>query len=261
MFVVIKRKTVVVAAMLLVAVVVVSSAVGVCLTGLTGVADDSLFTVVLDAGHGGVDGGVKGAESGVYEREINLLVVREVEQLLKDSNVRVVLTRENEKGLYDIVEEGFKKKDFAARKAVIENASADLVVSVHCNKFPDQSRRGAQCFFEPTSPESVRLAEELQSALNPLNERELNKTYSALKGDYYMLKCTTVPSAIVECGFLSNPDDDRLLNTPSYRTELARAISSAILSYRSACSTLIACIPTLSCLEVTQSVYAKNDVH
>lgn len=236
MFVVIKRKTVVVAAMLLVTVVAVSSAVGVCLTGLVSVADDDAFTVVLDAGHGGVDGGVKGAESGVYEREINLLIVREVEGLLREHGIRVALTREDENGLYDVVEEGFKKKDFAARKAIIEDSSADLVVSVHCNKFPDKSRRGAQCFFEPTSTESVRLAEALQSALNPLNERELSKTYSALKGDYYMLKCSATPSAIVECGFLSNVEDDRLLNTPSYRSEIARAIADAILAYQSSAS-------------------------
>ncbi len=233
MFVVIKRKTVIAAAMILITIVAVSSAVGVCLAGIESVADDDAYVVVLDAGHGGVDGGVKGAESGVYEREINLLIVRETEKLLTDNGIKVVLTRENENGLYDIVEEGFKKKDFAARKAVIENADADLVVSIHCNKFPDKSRRGAQCFFEQTSDASVRLAETIQNALNPLNERELSKTYSALKGDYFMLKCSYAPSAIVECGFLSNPEDDRLLNTPSYRTEIARAIADAILAYKS----------------------------
>ncbi len=233
MFVVVKKKSVIIASVLLVAVILVSVLVATLVTTGSSAVSGEVFCVVLDAGHGGIDAGVKGVNSGVTEREINLAVVLETKKLLEEKGVSVVLTRTDDNGLYDNTEPGFKKRDFEKRKQIIASSLADCVVSVHCNKFPDPSRRGAQCFFESTSQSSIALATAIQTPLNTLNQREITRSFAPLKGDYYMLKCSSVPSAIVECGFLSNPEDDALLNTASYVTELATAIADGVLKYKS----------------------------
>ncbi len=232
MFVVIKKRTVVTASILLVLVVVASVLFATLLTAKTKAVAGETFTVVLDAGHGGIDGGVRGVDSNTYEREVNLNVVMTLKGMLEERGVNVVLTRTDENGLYDNTQPGFKKRDLDKRREIIIASNADCLLSIHCNKFPDASRRGAQCFFEPTSTQSVALATAIQGTVNTLNEREIKRGFSPLKGDYYMLKCTTIPSAIVECGFLSNPQDDKLLNTESYIAELASAIASGIMEYK-----------------------------
>jgi N-acetylmuramoyl-L-alanine amidase len=124
-----------------------------------------------------------------------------------------------------------KRKDMAKRKEIILSANPNLVVSIHCNKYPDKSRRGAQVFFEPRSDSSIALAKFLQSSVNILNKSYVNREFSSLKGNYYMLKCSPYPSAIVECGFLSNEEDDKLLTTSAYQDEMAESIYTGIYSF------------------------------
>jgi N-acetylmuramoyl-L-alanine amidase len=119
----------------------------------------------------------------------------------------------------------------AARKKIILDSAPKLVVSIHCNKFPDSSRRGAQVFYEPLSEQGKALADSLQNNLNTLNAEYVQRSFTALKGDYYILNCSKYPSAIVECGFLSNPEDDALLNNEDYRNKLAYRIFCGILGY------------------------------
>ncbi|MFA5449199.1 MAG: N-acetylmuramoyl-L-alanine amidase [Clostridia bacterium] len=183
--------------------------------------------IVLDAGHGGIDTGVIGIESRVKESDLNLLVTQSVKKLLETQKIKVILTRENERSLSP---DG-KRADMAKRKEIILQAAPDLVVSIHCNKFPDHTRRGAQVFFNAHSERSISLSNFIQSSLNPLNAEQIGREFSALKGDYYILSSHPYPSAIVECGFLSNVEDDRLLNSPEYREKLAFAIYTGILSY------------------------------
>ncbi len=236
MFVVVKKKTVIIASIILVAVVVSSILLATLLVPREKATAGQQFSVVLDAGHGGIDMGVKGVNSEVFERDVNLSITMEVKSLLEQNGVAVTLTRTDDNGLYDTTDYGFKRRDFEKRKEIIDASGADCVISIHCNKFPDPTRRGAQCFFEQLSPASISLASCIQSTLNTLNERETSRTYSALKGEYYILKCTTLPSAIIECGFLSNAEDDALLNSPAYRTELCTQIVNGILAYRDSLS-------------------------
>lgn len=233
MFVVVKLKTVlkVLTAAFAAAVVLVSATFFVPKAVTATLATTGEYTVVLDPGHGGVDAGVIGAVSKARESDVNLKISKKVKRLLNKNNIDVVMTRETQDGLYGDDMTNFKKRDMAKRKEIILSAAPDVMVSVHCNKFPDASRRGAQVFFEPRSETSVALANGLQSALNLLNKENLGKTYAALKGDYYMLKCSNYPSAIVECGFLSNPEDDRLLNDNAYQEKLAYQIFSGIVAY------------------------------
>ena len=140
------------------------------------------YTIVIDVGHGGSDNGVIGKESGVLESEINLLVALNLKSKLEERGASVILTREGKSVLNG--ESGTKKDDFEKRKNIINEAQPDVVVSIHQNKFPDSSRRGAQVFFNAQSAEGKSLATAVQSGLNELNLQNVNRTYDALKGDY-----------------------------------------------------------------------------
>ncbi len=188
------------------------------------------YVVVLDPGHGGIDGGVV-SESGYRESEFNLDMAKELRMFLEGAGFRVVLTREDDGGLYG--DEGGNKKraDMAERKKRIEESNPDFVVSIHANKYPSKDRRGAQVFFDQFNDGGKSLATAVQSGLNVLNEEKVGRSFSPLAGDYFMLKCSTVPSIIVECGFLSNAEDEKLLSDEKYRRELAFAIYSGIVTY------------------------------
>ena len=200
--------------------------------GLAGIAAASVpaeaFTVVLDAGHGGLDPGVVGGTSKVKESEINLKIVRELEKLFADAGFRVVLTRKNEGGLYGLPTSGYKRRDMQKRREIIEEARPNAVISVHQNNFiADRTRRGGQCFFRPSDANGRALAESIQSSLNALGGYD----FSALAGDYYMLNCSPYPSAIVECGFLSNAEDEAMLCDAESRAQIARAIFAGTLAF------------------------------
>ena len=187
------------------------------------------FVVVIDAGHGGSDGGVKGINSGISEAEINLLVAYNLKSIFEDNGIRVVLTRSGKSVLDG--ESGTKQDDFNKRKKIILDTKPDAVVSIHQNKFPDSRRRGAQVFFNPHSSDGKALAVAVQQKLNELNMEKVGRTFSALKGDYYLLNCSEYPSCIVECGFLSNTEDEKLLTDSEYRQLLSKSIADGIYQY------------------------------
>lgn len=200
-----------------------------CLSSVAaGLSSSAIFTVVLDAGHGGVDPGVLGVQTKVKESDLNLMIVRELQEDFENAGFAVVLTRTDEGGLYGLPTEGFKKRDMQKRKEIIESAAPRLMISVHQNNFvSDRSRRGGQVFYNGESEEGKALADSIQSRLNALG----GCAYSALKGDYYMLNCTQYTSVIVECGFLSNAEDEKLLTSKSYREQLAYEIFTGTLAF------------------------------
>lgn len=187
--------------------------------------------VVLDAGHGGIDGGVCGINSKTPEAVINLQIALRLKNLLEAQSFRVVMTRSDENGLYEKDAPNKKRSDMEARKNIILSAKPDLVLSIHCNRFPSSDRRGAQVFFDRASSSGCALASSLQSALNTANHDAGLSSFSPLHGDYYLLKCSPYPSAIAECGFLSNPEDDALLNDASHREKIAYCLFSGILGF------------------------------
>ena len=186
------------------------------------------FCVVLDAGHGGVDPGVRGLHTDVKESDLNLDIVKRLAVYFENAGFSVVLTRENEGGLYGAATSGYKKRDMQARKEIIDRASPNAVLSVHLNSFPAApSRRGGQVFFKENDEAGQALAQSIQAQFNSLN----GTSFSALRGEYYMLNCTDRASVIVECGFLSNAEDERLLCTEEYREQVAYAIFLGTIAY------------------------------
>ena len=139
------------------------------------------------------------------------------------------MTRTDENGLYGSATGGFKQRDMRRRREIINEAKADMVISVHMNKFSSPSRSGPQVFYDGGSAAGKALADSMQTMLNGFT----GNGHSALAGDYYMLKCTSAPSVIVECGFLSNPDDEKKLTDGVYRDSLAEVIVRGALYYMS----------------------------
>lgn len=180
--------------------------------------------VVIDAGHGGGDGGVVGV-TGTKESELNLELALKLGELLEARGVGVVYTRTSDEALSDI-----KREDMKMRADIIANSRPDCVVSIHLNSYSDRSRRGVQVFYDDTG-RWQSFASLLQERLNA----QINYKYSKRSdlapqaGDYYITKCAAVPSVIIECGFISNAEDERLLNTDSFRRELCVSIADAVL--------------------------------
>ncbi len=191
----------------------------------------SSIRIVLDAGHGGIDRGVCGKTTGVKESEINLAVTSILGEILSDSGFEVTLTRKTEAGLYDTTAKGFKKRDMQRRKEIIERADPAFVISVHQNFYPTSATRGAQVFYKKSSVKGKKFAVALQGELNKLYATQGVKQRTVMTGDYFMLRCTENPSVIVECGFLSNAEDERLLSQSAWQRSLAEAIAAGIKNY------------------------------
>lgn len=190
-----------------------------------------LYTVVIDAGHGGLDGGVTGITTNVCESEINLSIAKKLKQIFENSSIKVVMTRHTSGGLYGGITSGFKKRDMQKRGEIIKNSNADLMISIHQNKFSLPSRRGAQVFYKLNSPSSQTFANKIQNQLNQMPQA--SRQCFILPGDYFVLNVALCPAVIVECGFLSNAQDEKLLISDEYQSQIAYTIFKGCVDFLS----------------------------
>lgn len=184
--------------------------------------------VVIDAGHGGSDPGKVGINDQL-EKEINLEIARKLKMFLQAEGITVVMTREGDGGLYDEGASNKKVQDMKRRLEIIEKADPVMVVSVHQNSYHEEYVKGAQVFYYATSKSSKRLAEIIQEQLKvlaPENKREAKGNDS-----YFLLKKTSKPIVIVECGFLSNREEAEQLTTSFYQEKIAWNIYMGIMKY------------------------------
>ena len=205
--------------------------IGICAGVAAASAHSGDKVIVIDAGHGGVDAGVRGINTSTKESDINFSISVYLRGYFTDAGFKVVMTRKTQGGLYGLATTGFKMRDMKKRKQIIEESDADMVISVHQNFCPIPSRRGGQVFYDGASSVGKLLAESIQNSLNGMEQAVKKST--ALTGDYYMLKCTENPSVIVECGFLSNAQDEALLVTKDYQKSIAYAIFRGAVAYYS----------------------------
>lgn len=189
--------------------------------------------LVLDAGHGGMDGGAVGA-GGTCEKDINLSIAKRVEALAGFFGIHTVMTRQADESLDYSPEETVrhnKIRDIKKRENIAENTPNAIFLSVHLNKFTDGKYSGAQVFYSKNNPESALLAAQLQEnmreGLNPQNNRQEKPAQDSV----YLMKKLTCPAAIVECGFLSNPEEESLLKQEPYHKRAAVCIVSGYLKY------------------------------
>ncbi len=224
MFLTIRAKKV--ALCLLVCVIAVTLGVTVSMVARAAYIEPSNgLTVVLDAGHGGIDGGVVGVNTSTPEAEINLAITKSLKHFLSEKGYNVVLTRKNSDGLYGLFSKSKKLDDMKKRKEIIEEAKPDLMVSIHQNFFPRANQRGAQVFYAPGSEIGEEIANSMQKVLNA--NLEASKR-SPQEGDYYILRCSEYPSILIECGFLSNAEDEKLLLQATYQEKVAYTIFCGI---------------------------------
>ena len=188
--------------------------------------------VVLDAGHGTPDEGAQ-SSSGTTEAETNLKIAFKVQNLLEQSGCTVILTRSDEKAIYDLDKQTLKEKkisDIRNRVKIGNNSSADIFVSIHLNKIPQQQYCGWQCFYNCKNEDSMRLDKILQSSLNESIQKE-NKRIAMKLDTVYIMKHVEIPISIVECGFLYNPEEEKQLLEDGYQNKLAWGIYTGILEY------------------------------
>ena len=216
-------------------------AVGILEIGITRNKNATVWTValavsnkliVIDAGHGVPDEGAQ-SSNGTTEAETNLKIALKVQNLLEQSGSTVILTRSDENAIYDLDKKTLKEKkisDIRNRVKIGNEASADIFVSIHLNKIPQSQYWGWQCFSREDDVEGTRLAKTLQDSLNKSIEKE-NKRVAMKIDNVYIIKHVEIPIAIVECGFLSNPEEEQLLLTDEYQDKLAWGIYTGIMDY------------------------------
>lgn len=185
--------------------------------------------IVLDAGHGGFDPGKVGI-NGALEKDINLSIVKKLQQLLEDAGFQVQLTRETDALLAPANSTTQKKDDMIARIERIKKWNPFFTISIHQNSFGDSAISGPQVFYYKDSVESATMAQVIQDVLNS-QLAPAKKRAPQSNTNYYLLTRTPTPTVIVECGFLSNPTEADLLTQEEYQSRVANSIFLGILSY------------------------------
>lgn len=194
-----------------------------------GIKEKENLCVVIDAGHGGNDPGKVGV-NGALEKEINLSIAKKLQLFLEAQDVEVIMTRTEDKGLYEEGASNKKVQDMKKRIAIIEKAQPDLVISIHQNSYHEESVKGAQVFYYNASTDGKELAQVLQGRLVADLDEENTRVEKA-NDTYYLLKKTSVPTVIVECGFLSNYAEADALVKEEYQEKIAWSLHLGILQY------------------------------
>ena len=185
--------------------------------------------VILDAGHGGNDPGKVGVD-GSLEKDINLQIAKRLKHYLEQSDVQVIMTREEDVGLYDETDSGKKMADMKKRCEIINQSGAELVVSIHQNSYHEEYVSGGQVFYYKDSEKGKELAEILQKRFTYVLGEE-NRRLAKPNGNYYLLLHSKCPIVIAECGFLSNWKEAALLQDETYQDRMALTLHMGILEY------------------------------
>lgn len=191
-------------------------------------------TIIVDAGHGGIDPGAMTDDQSIKEKDVNLKITMKLKELLEASGAVVILTRNDDTSLY-VEEEGktIRQKyneNLKNRKKIIQESSADMFVSIHLNKFQQSKYYGAQTFYSYGKEDDKKLATYIQSELKRVVDNTNNREIKP-RNDIYLLKENEIPSTLVECGFLSNDKEAKLLNDEEYQSSIAWAIYVGMQRY------------------------------
>lgn len=192
---------------------------------LTDKVETKKNTVVIDAGHGGSDPGKVGVNDAL-EKDINLEIARKVKKLLEKKGIHVIMTRKEDKALGDGQRGSQKVQDMRERVKLINKNKPELAVSIHQNSFHQADVHGAQVFYFKHSAEGEKYAGIMQEVLRTVDQG--NTKQPKADDTYYLLKKTEIPIIIIECGFLSNPEEAEKLTTKEYQKEMAQAIADGI---------------------------------
>lgn len=199
------------------------------------VFNSSRKTIVIDPGHGGIDGG--SSSSGLLEKTVNLQVSLKLRKVLNDKGINVVMTRDSDISLESKsnLNSSRYNKDLHARKTIIDGNNSTAFVSVHMDAYKDPSARGVRVFYYHGSEESKKLAQSICDKINKMVFNDFLNTSSVKAqistGNYYLLRSSKTPGVIVEIGFITNPTDNKLIQREDYQTIIAKAVSEGIIDY------------------------------
>ena len=177
--------------------------------------------VICDAGHGAPDGGAVGV-NGTLEKDINLAITLKLQEMLEGQGIRVVLTRSSDSGLHDNMGSihDMKVMDMKKRLDIMKTSNADLFVSIHMNSFSDTSVNGLHIFYDEKHEEIKPLAEKIMADLSSATGASSHDIKPAVN-TLYLMKNAPLPSILIECGFVSNPEEERKLNDENYQSKIA----------------------------------------
>ncbi len=188
--------------------------------------------ILIDPGHGGRDAGA--SANGAVEKDINLAVSKILKKYIEDDGNTVFMTRETDTNTADpnrpqnVTQ---KKSDMRMRKSDIEKYKADIFISIHMNKFEQSKYKGAQVFYDDDNEENRVLAESIQNSIKEILKDDNKRVPKATGDSIFVLRDNKIPSVLIECGFLSNPEEARLLNTPDYQEKVAEGIYLGLTKY------------------------------
>lgn len=194
--------------------------------------NDSGLKIILDAGHGEPDGGAVGA-NGTVEKDINLAIVQKLQEVLEGKGISVILTREGDSGLQEESADTIRKmkvSDMNKRLNIIKDSGADLFVSIHMNSFSDSSVHGLHIFYDKAHPDIEETANKIQDNIGEVTGAETHAVKTADE-KLFLMKNPPIPAILVECGFLSNPDEEKKLSDDEYQAKIAWAIADALENY------------------------------
>ncbi len=190
------------------------------------------LTVLVDAGHGLPDGGAIGI-NGTVEQRINLEIAKKIKEVLSAKGINIILTREDENCLSNkknaTIRE-LKLDDMRKRRELMKTSNADLFISIHMNSYKNSLAEGLRIFYAENSKDIKPLAEEIQVRMSDVTGAKMS-VVKTIDRNLFLLKNPPIPSILIECGFLSNPEEEAKLNTEDYEARLAWAISDAIEKY------------------------------
>ena len=191
-------------------------------------------TIIVDAGHGGIDPGSMTDDQSVKEKDVNLKITKKVKELLEASGAMVILTRNDDTSLYtEHAGKTIRQKyneNLKNRKKIIQESSADMFISIHLNKFQESKYYGAQTFYPAGKEDDKQLATYIQGELKRVVDKTNNRKIKSTN-DIYLIKDNEIPSTLIECGFLSNDKEAKLLNDEEYQDQIAWAIYVGIQKY------------------------------
>lgn len=181
--------------------------------------------IALDAGHGGIDPGKVG-NTGVTEEELNLKIALKLRKIIEQNGGIVVLTREDENGLYTEKSTTVKEKkteDLKKRRSLVDESEPDIFISIHLNSFPEEKYYGAQAFFKKDCVASEKLANDIQEEIRNIVDKD-NKRVPQPRDSIFLIREVEKPAVLIEGGFLSNRNEERLLKSEKHQEKIAWAI-------------------------------------
>ncbi len=181
--------------------------------------------IIVDPGHGNPDGGAV-SKNGTIESTINLQIAVKLSEKLKKQGFDVIMTRSDENGL-----DKRKRSDMNMRLDIMKNSSADMFISIHMNTFSQSKYKGAEVLYSDNFVESTLLAQLIMDRIKNIDPPNQTRSIQKASNSLFLMKNSTMPAVIVECGFLSNLEEESLLKNPDYQNKMAESICSGIMDY------------------------------